>query len=165
MKFIACIDKNGGLGYRGKLLFSLKKDMQRFKTLTTGGVVVMGYNTYKSLPRGALPNRLNIVMTSRHTMQDIKDKSVVVVSGRQALHNYLKMYGIDPKDVWVIGGAKIYETLWDDCDDICLTCVDAVRQSDCKFPLEKLSDGWDLTSYIKKEEDGLKFAYERFVRK
>ena len=79
MRYIACIDKQGGLGYKGGLLFCIKKDLKRFKVLTTCGVVVMGYNTYKSLPNGALPNRLNIVMSKNH---NVEGGNVAVVGGR-----------------------------------------------------------------------------------
>ena len=55
---IVAIDKNLGIGFKNKLLKSIPEDLKRFKRLTTGSVVIMGYNTYLSLPKKPLPNRI-----------------------------------------------------------------------------------------------------------
>ena len=162
MKYIACIDSLGGLGFKGNLLFHIKKDMEHFKELTTGGVVVMGYNTYKSLPHGALPNRLNIVMTKNHT---VEEDGVVVVDSHDALFEYLKDNNINKDDVWVIGGARVYVDLLQECKEIYLTRVDALRESDVFFTCPETIAGWDLASIEHNEEDGLEFDFEHFVRR
>ena len=59
---IVAIDKNLGIGFKNKLLKSIPEDLKRFKRLTTGSVVIMGYNTYLSLPKKPLLNRINIIM-------------------------------------------------------------------------------------------------------
>ena len=62
---IAAIDKNNGIGYQNDLLFYLPNDLKHFKELTTNHTVLMGRKTYESLPKGALPNRRNIVLSSK----------------------------------------------------------------------------------------------------
>ena len=61
---IAAIDRRRAIGYQNKLLYWLPNDMKRFKTLTTGHTIVMGRRTFESLPKGALPNRRNIVLST-----------------------------------------------------------------------------------------------------
>ena len=60
---IVAIAENGAIGYKGDLIYHLSADLKRFKQLTTGNTVIMGRKTFQSLPKGALPNRRNIVLT------------------------------------------------------------------------------------------------------
>ena len=60
---IAAVAKNRAIGYKNKLIYWLPNDLKRFKTLTTGHTIIMGRNTFLSLPKGALPNRRNIVLS------------------------------------------------------------------------------------------------------
>jgi len=99
------------------MLYYLPKDLQQFKTFTKGGVVVMGYNTYLSLPNHFLPNRTNIVISHRN----IDDKNIINVKNMQELFEQLKNYNTN--NVWVIGGAKIYEQLKDFCSEAIITKV------------------------------------------
>ena len=62
------VAKNRAIGYENKLIYWLPNDLKRFKALTTGHTIVMGRNTFLSLPKGALPNRRNIVL-SRSTKE------------------------------------------------------------------------------------------------
>ena len=57
ISLICAIAENGAIGYENKLLFHLRADLQRFKALTSGHTIIMGRNTFESLPKGALPNR------------------------------------------------------------------------------------------------------------
>ena len=76
MKAIVCVDKKWGIGKNNNLLFNLPEDMKRFREETSGKVVIMGLNTFKSLPNGPLKNRVNIVLDPAN--QPIK--GVIVVS-------------------------------------------------------------------------------------
>ena len=63
ISIIVAIAQNFAIGKNNDLLFHLPKDLKRFKQITTGHPVIMGRNTLLSLPKGALPNRRNIVIT------------------------------------------------------------------------------------------------------
>ena len=65
ISIIVAINKNNGIGYKNELLYWLPNDLKRFKTLTTGHTIIMGRKTFESLPKGALPNRRNIVLSSQ----------------------------------------------------------------------------------------------------
>ena len=68
LSIIAAINKNRGLGYQNRLLYWLPNDLKRFKALTTGHTIIMGRKTFESLPKGALPNRRNIVLSSTQNL-------------------------------------------------------------------------------------------------
>ena len=69
ISIIASIDRNLGIGFQNKLLFWLPNDLKRFKALTTGNTIIMGRKTFESLPKGALPNRRNVVLSSNPAIQ------------------------------------------------------------------------------------------------
>jgi dihydrofolate reductase len=110
MKLIIACDPNGGIGYQNKLPWTnIQGDLPRFKRLTEGHPVVMGRNTWDSLPKKPLPNRVNIVVTSRPFVED-------GVASINRLLNYPDLY-------WLIGGAKLIEQAWPYINEIHLTKV------------------------------------------
>ena len=73
LRAIVCVDKNFGIGKDGKLLYNIKRDLSRFKSLTSDGIVIMGRGTMESLPKGKLPNRKNVVITHREIDSEDSD--------------------------------------------------------------------------------------------
>ena len=63
LSIIVAIDRNNAIGIGNKLIYWLPDDLRRFKQLTTGNTIIMGRKTFESLPKGALPNRRNIVLS------------------------------------------------------------------------------------------------------
>ena len=101
ISIVVAVARNGAIGYQNKLLYRLKADMKRFKALTTGHTVLMGRRTFESLPKGALPNRRNIVLTrSRRKFEGTE----VYPSLQEAL-----THCADDEHVFIIGGAQIYQ--------------------------------------------------------
>ena len=110
MKLIVACDPNGGIGYQNTLPWSnIQGDLPRFKRLTEGQLVVMGRNTWDSLPKKPLPNRINIVVTSRPFVEH----GVATIN---KLLNYSDSY-------WLIGGASLVEQSWSFINEIHLTKV------------------------------------------
>ncbi|HCC51951.1 MAG TPA: dihydrofolate reductase, partial [Porphyromonadaceae bacterium] len=68
ISIIAAIAENRAIGINNDLPWKLPNDMKRFRELTTGHTVIMGRKTFESLPKGALPNRTNIVVTRNHAV-------------------------------------------------------------------------------------------------
>jgi dihydrofolate reductase len=109
IKMIVAVDSGNAIGWKdGRLPWKIPADMKRFKALTTGHDVLMGYNTFKSLnlPKG-LPNRRNFVVTQSHAGE--VDNPVTDLQGW--VHAHQEVLGAEPPDLWVIGGATIYEQL------------------------------------------------------
>ena len=112
MKTIVVVDNNWGIGKRGNLLFRLKKDMAFFRATTLNKTVVMGANTYRSFPNGALPDRVNIVLDDSGKRY-LDAESVTTLA---ELDNALA--DVDSNDVFVIGGASVYKLLLDRCGTV-----------------------------------------------
>jgi len=125
---IAAIDKNNALGFENKLLFYLPDDLKRFKALTTGHTVVMGRKTFDSLPKGALPNRRNIVL-SRSKKLELPGAEVY-----PSLEEALK-HCEEEEQVFIMGGASVYRQALPLADMLFLTEIDAeAKEADVYFP-------------------------------
>ena len=127
ISIIAAVAKNRAIGYENKLIYWLPNDLKRFKALTTGHTIIMGRNTFLSLPKGALPNRRNIVL-SRST-KDFPGCDVY-----SSLEEALKHCTPD-EDIYIIGGASVYRQALKIADRLCLTEInDTPEKADTFFP-------------------------------
>ena len=135
---IAAITDNKAIGYQNKLIYKISNDMQHFKDLTLGNVVIMGRKTYESIGR-PLPSRDNIVITSHKLPVDEYDNIWTVKSLEEA---YQLAEDLDGEKIFVIGGAQLYEaalpyTEWLDFTEI----LDSPGNADAFFPS-------DLTAFL-----------------
>ena len=139
LSLIAVIGKNNEIGVKGGLLAHLPADLKHFKEITSGHTVIMGRKTFKSLPKGPLPNRRNIVISRN---PDLQIPGVEMVSSLdQAL---LKV--MDEKEVFIIGGAQIYNQSLSIADRLYLTKLhNGFPEADAFFPEINYSE-WRLTA-------------------
>lgn len=147
---ILAIDMKGTLGYKNDLPWGrIKKDLQHFKKLTTGSSIIMGRRTYESIGK-PLKERRNIVISST-----LKDPNVEVVSTIE------EALALDhEKDVYFIGGAKIFEEAEKYADTVYLTLVEGDYEGDVFLNMGAFSDWQVLMSRIDYDENsgkGLKF--------
>lgn len=124
---IAAVAANRAIGHDNKLLYWLPNDLKRFKALTTGHTIVMGRRTFESLPKGALPNRRNVVLS--RTASEFAGCDTFA-----SLDEALAHCGKD-EDVYIIGGASVYSQAMALADRLCLTEIhDTPAQADAFFP-------------------------------
>ena len=124
---IAAVAQNLAIGYKNRLIYWLPADLKRFKQLTTGHTIIMGRKTFESLPKGALPNRRNIVL-SRTT------QTFAGCDRYGSLKEALAHCG-DEEDVYVIGGESVYRAAMKLAHRLCLTEVhDTPAEADTFFP-------------------------------
>ena len=133
---VVAIGKNRELGKEGKLLWHIPDDLKRFKRLTLGHPIIMGRKTFESIfvmLGKPLPNRTNIVVT-----RDTAWNPPVGAGGVVVVHSVVeaieKGKEIDPHEVFVIGGAQIYEAVLPFTDKLHLTRINAVAEADTFFP-------------------------------
>ena len=124
---IAAVARNRAIGFENELIYWLPNDLKRFKALTTGHTIVMGRKTFESLPKGALPNRRNCVLT----------RSVTELPGCECFKDWDSfLASCQPdEDIYIIGGASLYRDLLNKVDRLCLTEIDDTpAQADTFFP-------------------------------
>jgi|GEM_PF-344397 len=127
INIIAAVAANGAIGRGNQLIYHLPDDMKRFKALTTGNTVLMGRKTYESLPKGALPNRRNIVVS--RTLAEIPGCDVY-----PSIEKALEACQPD-EHIYIIGGASIYEAALPLANRLCLTEIhDTPADADTFFP-------------------------------
>lgn len=115
---IACVTSDMYIGYNNNLLVSLKPDMAHFKQITMGHTVVMGKNTYLSLPdKKPLPHRTNVIIST--TMSEAPEGFKLFHS----VNDFLNAYHDYDGTVFVIGGAKIYDAFMPFAEKVYLTHV------------------------------------------
>ena len=165
-KIISCIDNQFGIGNKNELLYRIKDDLKQFKQYTTNNVVIMGFNTFKSLGYKSLPNRINIVLSNRH--HDNYSDVIFVNSINEVIDVCEKNY-ID-KEWFVIGGSSIYKQFLElgIVDEMVLTCVDYTKNADAYFP--SINDlEWKVInlSEVKSFQENdvtINFTFKKFIK-
>lgn len=155
---IGAVGKNGELGKDNKLIWYIPDDLKFFKEVTINHTVVMGYNTFVSLPK-MLVDRKHIVLTRKKIR--LPD-DVVVFSTKEDVISYAKE---NDEDIFIIGGASVYNQFIDDVDKMYLTEIDAqCDESDVYFPKFDKND-WDKEVIKEKEYKDLSYRHVLYKRK
>lgn len=149
ISIIVAIAKNGVIGDKNTLLWHLREDMIHFRTITSGHPVVMGRKTYDSIGR-PLPKRTNVVIT-RDTELQIEGCTMA-----HSLTEALEMFD-SSEEVFIIGGAQIYNQAMPLADRLYLTIIDKEYEGDSSFP-EIDYNSWRQIS-CEKFERGEAFEY------
>ena len=140
MKAIVAVDEKWGIGKNNDLLFSIPEDMKFFRQTTLNKTVVMGRKTLQSFPNGnPLKNRNNIVLSRNYE----KDGATVV---KDLLELKAELLKHDKDDIFVIGGASIYELLLPYCESALVTKVYADGNATAFFPNLDQLDGWEMVN-------------------
>lgn len=158
---IVAIDKDYAIGNENKLLYRLPNDLKRFKELTTGHTLIMGRKTFESLPKGALPNRRNIVLSK--TLSEPYPSTELFHS----IEDALKSCTADEK-VFVMGGETIYKQTMDIATQLEITEIDSnVDKADAFYPqFDKVE--WVEEKRISHQADdkhAFAFDYVTYMRK
>lgn len=159
ISIIVAIAQNFAIGKNNDLLFHLPNDLKRFKQITTGYPVIMGRNTLLSLPKGALPNRRNIVITDNP--EEKFDRCEMVGSIQDAIEAVK-----NEQEAFIIGGGMIYRQFYPLAGKLYLTLVHRDFDADVYFPEIDYSE-WEETSREDHfdEVNGFEYSYLNLKRK
>ena len=127
LALIAAVAKNNAIGFKNELIYWLPNDLKRFKALTTGHTIIMGSNTFRSLPKGALPNRRNIVLSRKESN----------FPGAEHFSSLEEVLNNCPNEdiVYIIGGETLYKAAMPLADILYLTEIeDTPTEADAFFP-------------------------------
>ncbi|MCL2072600.1 MAG: dihydrofolate reductase [Marinilabiliaceae bacterium] len=158
---IAVIDNNFGIGSGGDQLAYISGDLKRFKQLTSGKPVVMGRKTFEALPKGALPNRRNIILSRNENLIYPNSEIVGSVEDTFFLLN-------DVREFFVIGGGEIYKLFLPFANRIYLTHIHhSFENVDTYFPKFDI-ENWELITQKEVFEDpktGLSYSFKEYIGK
>jgi dihydrofolate reductase len=177
MEAIYAVDIQNGLAKNGKIPWYSKKDLHFFKEKTKNNVVIMGKNTFLSLPNGYLKDRLNIILT-RHPdsidiiKNDIKKNSFVMITTADYIHKLILQerekwkksfpYLKDNFTIFFIGGKQIYDQFVPLCDKIWVTKIKKDYNCDLFFHYDYSKQ---FNEEIIEEDDELQIIkYEKKVK-
>ena len=143
---VVIIDENNGIGKDGDLLCHLPNDLKHFKQITTGQSIIMGRKTFESLPKGALPNRINIVITSDN--KENYPGCIVARSVDEAI-----LLSEEQEKVYIVGGGKIYNSTLHLANKLYLTRIHHIFDEAETFFPEIDFDNWKLVEEEKHKAD------------
>ena len=161
LSIICALTANAAIGNKGQLLYYLPADLKHFKNLTTGHTIIMGRKTFESLPKGALPNRRNVVITRQ------ADYTAPNIEVFHSFEDALQACQNDDQ-VFVIGGESVYAAALPLAQRLCLTHVDATPdEADTFFPT------YDATLWTEEsrehhepdEKNHLAYDFVNYIRK
>lgn len=163
MKYLSMIvatARNNAIGRDGKIPWKCPEDMRFFKAKTSGHIVIMGRKTYESIGK-PLPNRLNIVITSKVLTVD----SVLPIWFAHGLDDALNMAhgarasggGHMPDEIFAIGGERVYREAMPHAEKIYQTEIDRSVPGDVFFPSIRMSEWSLIDSRASKEENDVVF--------
>jgi dihydrofolate reductase len=153
ISIIAAIDEKNGIGKKGQLAWHLSEDLKRFKELTSNHTVIMGRHTFESIGK-ALPSRKNIVVTSDPNFQ--AENIVIVNSIEDAIGE------AGGGEIFVIGGAQIYNQTIGLADKLYLTQVVGDFSCDTFFP--DYSAFTNETFIGAGEENGIRYKFLELIK-
>lgn len=145
ISIIVAIDENNGIGLNNNLLAYIPADLKRLKAITTGHAVIMGKNTWLSLPKRPLPERENIVVTSRNGE---------IFNGATLVHSIDEAVALlpDNDESFVMGGASIYTQMFPFANRLYLTVIHKEFEADTFFPEIDYSQ-WNEIERIDVDDD------------
>lgn len=136
ISIIVAIAENYAIGKDNKLLWYLSDDLKRFKRITSGHQVIMGRNTYLSLPVRPLKNRMNVVITD--DPDEVFEGCITV----RSIEDAMKLCKED-EESFVIGGGSVYRQFMPVATKLYITKVHKDFEADTFFP-EIDENKWEL---------------------
>lgn len=161
---IVAASENNVIGVGQEIPWHLPNDFRYFKKITTGFPIIMGKNTWLTFPK-PLPNRLNVVISTSIKTDELPDGVLNFNSIDDALDNLSQ---IGYKEIFIIGGGKLYEATLSLCDTIYLTRVHTNIENGTAFFPNLSSDIWKLTASTfnpADERHAYNYTFEVYNRK
>lgn len=159
ISIIAAIAENRAIGKNNQLLWHISDDLRRFKQLTSGHTVIMGRNTWNSLPVKPLPQRKNIIITNHP--KDCFTGCKMVKSLDEALEE------CSPGgECFIIGGALVYRQFMPLAEKLYITRIDKPFDGDTFFPVIN-SNEWEIveeSEWFEMPDGSFNYRFENYER-
>lgn len=161
LSIIVATAENGAIGLNNQLLWHLPDDLKFFKQHTLNKPVIMGRKTYESIGRKPLPKRTNVVIS--------RDKKYPVAEGVLLFDSFFDalQHLQNEDELFVIGGAQLYDLAWPLCNRLYRTLVHASPNADTFF-YHQPNEHWLLTfeeHHPTDEKHPFAFTFQIFDKK
>jgi len=124
---ISAVSVNGVIGMGAEIPWHIPEDFKHFKETTMGHPVVVGLNTFKTLPEKALLGRTYLVLSGDENMSTSQRDNVYFFQSLSPLLDYIKLHYLHlDETVYIAGGQMIYNQFIDSCDVCIITWIDKV---------------------------------------
>lgn len=153
ISLIVAIDEKNAIGKNNDLLCHLPNDLKHFKTVTSGYPIIMGRKTFESLPKGALPNRRNIVITQNQNIQ---------YENCEMCHSIEEALDLcsNEEQIFFIGGASIYSESLAYANNLYITHINhSFDEADTFFPSIKADEWLEVERINHKADEKNKYNY------
>jgi dihydrofolate reductase len=152
---IAAVSVDGAIGIDNEMPWRIPEDFKHFRNTTMGHVLIVGYNTYLSLPDKAFEGRTYLVLCGHHDFENARPN----VYKFDNLQNVLLFIEYNPllfaeKKIFLAGGAMLYDSALMYCDEAIITWVNKLLpEANKRFPVSELITNFALTSPETEEDD------------
>lgn len=160
INIIVAIANNNAIGKDNDLLWHISEDLKYFKSTTLGCPIIMGRNTWNSLPFKPLPKRENIIISRN---KDYKVQGATVIHSVEEAIDYAKQFDKS----FIMGGGMLYNAALPFCDKLYITKVFKDFEADTFFPEIDLNT-WTIESESEIKTDpnnSLEFQFLVYKRK
>ena len=161
LRIIVTVDRNWAITKDHKALVSLPDNLKYVRDTTYGQVILMGRHTFEySFQEKVLPNRTTMILSKDPSYQ---------VDGAQvfySLSDAMKAAEDTKKDIYILGGQKIYSELLDRCDEVQVTAVDYTYAADAYFPNLDKRPEWVLVEESEEQTHfDIVYCYRTYLRR
>jgi dihydrofolate reductase len=159
ISIIVAIAENNAIGKNNDLLWHIPEDLKRFKRITTGHKIIMGKNTYESLPYRPLKDRTNIVISD--IPGDTYEGALMAYSIEEAMQHCR-----EDEECFVVGGAMVYRQFMPFANKLYITWVHRAFEADTFYP-EIDPEIWEESERVKcsDSEASLPYTFVTYIRR
>jgi dihydrofolate reductase len=164
---ISAVSTDGVIGIGEDIPWRIPEDFKHYRDTTMGSMLLVGATTFKSLPKKAHEGREFIILNSGERF-DLEERGYYQFSKLDVVLGLLQHPNVMLDNVYVIGGASIYDALIDYCDEAVITWVNKTYpDGDKRFPIDKLIANFEVNSdqYWQTSKSGLQYRVTRYNRK
>jgi thymidylate synthase len=159
---IVAFCKKYGIGCNNTIPWNIPEDLKHFQTITNDSIIVMGRNTFESLPYKPLKNRINVVLTKSDKPDQYSDiDNLHFIQDIQMLDNF-----DDSKKIFIIGGEDIYKLFFDKIDFIYTTFID--KEYECTKFFPSITHHFKISTFSEpfwSENEQCNYRFINYVRK
>jgi len=149
LKLIAAISVDGAIGHDDDLLWHIPEDLKKYKEKTMGNLLIVGINTFLSMPAEAFRGRYAIIICGEDMQVDQLSggKTIFPVKTPDEALELVKEKKQEDQEVYVIGGSMVYESMINEVEEAEITWVNKMYpEANKRFPIDKIFKNFNLYS-------------------